>query len=300
MVKWDVGLNTNVEKLDKEHESLLNSISKLSLAIDSDVSNKYLIEYFDSLEKELIAHFHYEEDLLEKCDCKELQKHKVEHDEFIKKLPQIKEKLLNSDSYIQAKEVVLELTDSLINNIIEDAPLTNCYDKCKITNNSKEEPSLHQKLINKTINTFSFTKRLILSTIVPLVGMIILGIVILFTNYTEYQNIKKTATISLVLSEVNKVTHTLQIERGLSCAVVTSPDNKFTQDLKLQYSKVDDSIKKLKIKLYSIRDNKPTNIVKIFDKIETKIDSLESIRNKVNKKEILIDDILKFYSSIIN
>lgn len=300
MISWNSGLNIHVEKLDTEHKSLLDSLWKLSKAVDNAISDDILRSMFNSFEKDILTHLHEEEALLKKCNYPDLHIHVKEHREFKDNFSKLKKKFFATKEYMQSQEILLELTDAIVNNIIEDALLTDIYEENGLTDKIKKKKSLYQRLINKTLNSFSFSKRLVLLALLPLIGMIILGVTILYNNYSEYQNIKRISSISLVLLDINEITHNMQIERGLSCAEITSKNDKFKHDLILQRSKVDSSIEVFKTKLSTIGYKNLETIEKTIKNIEAKIALLQPIRLEVDKKTLSLENTINFYSNIID
>lgn len=300
MIKWGSGLSIGVEKLDTQHKSLLDSLWKLSKAVDDNVLDDVLRSMFDSFEKDMLEHLRYEETLLKECNYLDLPIHIKEHKEFEDIVSKLKEKFFATKEYMQTQEILLKLTNAMVNNIIEDALLTNLYEENGLTDNVKKKNSLHQRLIDKILNRVSFSKRLALLALIPLMGMIILGVVILYNNFSEYQNIRRVSSISLVLLDINEITHNMQMERGLSCAEITSKSNKFRHDLVLQRLKVDSSIETFKIKLSTIGYKNLGTIKRTIKNIEAKIALLQPIRLEVDKKIVSVGNTLKFYSDIID
>ena len=75
MIEWNEGLSLGVKAIDNDHKKLLDIINKLTLAINNDESYKYIESVFDDLEKYALEHFTREEQLLRKCNCKDVEDH---------------------------------------------------------------------------------------------------------------------------------------------------------------------------------------------------------------------------------
>jgi len=232
MIKWNDGLSVGIEELDNDHKKLLDIINKLSEAIDKNVEVSILEEIFISLEKYALVHFNREEAYIQKCAKVNLREHKKQHDSFTAKIPELKQKLLNSKEYINAQEITVFLTDWLVNHIIEeDIPIIGSFDSCKVVNKKVENLPLIERLSKKTTQYFSFAKRVLLSALVPIAGMLLLGFIVLWNDISKYNSIKSTSDITDIITHVNELAHVLQVERGLSCGHLASKLNIFLKNI---------------------------------------------------------------------
>ena len=208
MIEWNDGLSVGIEELDNDHKKILDIINKLSEAIDDNVDMLLLEEIFLSLEKYTVIHFNREESYIKQCSNKSLSEHKIQHDNFKSKIPELKQRLINSKEYIYAQEITIFLTDWLVNHIIEeDIPLISSFESCKIFDKKVEEISLLENLTRKTTQMFSFAKRVLLSALVPVLGMLFLGFIVLWNDFTKYDNIKSTSNITRMIFNVNELVH---------------------------------------------------------------------------------------------
>ena len=119
-VEWNEGMSVGDEAIDSDHKALLLVINELNESLGSDDADILIKEIFEKLEKYIKQHFQREERLLEQCDYSELDDHKKQHREFVEKIPELKKRLLNSDSVEIAQEVQLFLLNWLMMHIIID------------------------------------------------------------------------------------------------------------------------------------------------------------------------------------
>jgi diguanylate cyclase (GGDEF)-like protein/hemerythrin-like metal-binding protein len=275
MIEWNEGLSLGVKAIDNDHKKLLDIINKLTLAINNDESYKYIESVFDDLEKYALEHFTREEQLLKKCNCKDVEDHIKQHESFTKKIPQIREKLTqaNKDNS-SAQEISSFLIDWLFNHIIEeDIPTISMFEQHGMVENKNSKKDKLPKIIKRTIEKFSFTKRILLSALTPLIGMFLFGSILLYINFNKYQDMKNTSNLTYIISNIDELVHSIQIERGLSSGYITSNSDKFKDDLQIQRTIVDMAINEFTKKIKS-----------------TEIKNIEPIRPHIKefKKDILL------------
>jgi diguanylate cyclase (GGDEF)-like protein/hemerythrin-like metal-binding protein len=301
MIEWNEGLNLGVKILDDDHKELLHIIGKLSKAIDNNEKKETLEKIFLELQKSTQNHFHREEIYLQNCNCTKLDDHVEKHHTFYNQLSELKKKALSSQDYISSQDITVYLTEWLLNHVIEeDIPAITLFKQCGLTKEeNKEDDSILAKLIKTTTDRFSFTKRIFLSAIVPLSGMLLFGTIIIFANFNEYLNMKKTSTITHVTSNINELVHNLQIERGLNSGYLTSTKNKFKEDLEKQRKVVDETAKKFTDKIKTIHIREIKTIEPHIRTLKKDILSLDSIRSKIDNKTISQVQEINIYSKII-
>jgi len=300
MIKWNDGLNLGVKVLDDDHKKLLDIISNLSQAIDDNREKDVIDNTFSDLERYAKEHFKREESLLKKCKYIHLNEHADSHDSFGKKIPELKAKLHNPKDKTSAKEIVSFLHDWVLNHIVEeDIPIISMFEKCGVCEKPTDTQSWSKKLINKITDTFSFTNKLLFSTLIPLGGMLALIFIILLNNYNKHEETLKTATITNMLSNINNLVHVIQIERGLSCGYISSVNNKFKNDLDKQRNIVNNSIESFNHKMQIIDSNKILSIKVNIDNYKRDILALKNLRKRVDIRDVSNDVTIEYYSRII-
>jgi len=301
MIKWNEGLNLGVKILDDDHKKILDIINELTLAISNDIKQVEVDEIFDKLQNYTQSHFKREETLFKNRIDPKLKEHMEQHQNFVKEIPKLKEKLLSLNNKAKVQEVSFFLTDWLFQHIIEEDSKvlyfisTNDNDKIK-----KDDTSFIKKLIQKTTNSFSFTKRILLLSIVPLIGMLILGFMLFWNNYTQYKDIRQTSNIINIISDINLLAHGLQIERGLSSGYISSSQLKFKNKLNQQRQKVNTNVKLFNIKLKTINKNKIETIQPLLKAFEKDISAIKHFRIDIDNNKISQKKIIDLYTKTIN
>lgn len=301
MIYWHEGLSLGVKAIDDDHKQLLNIINRLSDSIRDDNTQEVIDEIFDDLHKYIVEHFQREEALLKKCDYEDIKEHIAQHREFSKKIPELKAKLAKAKTSTNAQEVSYFLTDWLFNHIIEeDIPTIGLFEKHGLTKEKKiKKNSFISRVTKKTIENFSFTKRIFLSAIIPLLGMLLFGTILLFNNLTTYINMKKTSSITQLVSNVDRVVHDIQIERGLSSADLSCIDNKFKEHLKEQRESVNISTESFLDKIDRPQIKNIAVIQPYIKAFQRDFSSLKELREMIDAKEIRQEEAMQAYTQII-
>ncbi len=296
MIEWNEGLNIGIKVLDDDHKKLLSIINNLSESLQRDDSKNTIQDIFIDLENYAQEHFTREEVYLDKHKCKMLESHQEQHRFFTSTLKDLKEKLLHSNNQSNTQEVIFFLVDWLFTHIIEeDIPIF----KILATLKEKEERSFFKTIIKKVTDSFSFTKRLLYSAFVPLIGMLILGFIIIWNHYSEYENIKVTSNVSNIIFNISKLTHSLQIERGLSSAYLAKEDEEFKNSLIKQRNKFDASVEIFFNRLYAFDKKNILFISPNIKKFKQDTESLNSFRQKVISKQVSQTQAIQYYNDII-
>lgn len=301
MIKWNEGLNLGVKILDDDHKELLRIIGKLSEAIDNNVNREILEKIFQDLQNSVQNHLHNEEVYLQNCNCTKLDNHVKKHRFFLNQLSELKKKVLSSQDYISSQDITVYLAEWLLNHIIEeDIPAIALFQQCgPIKEESKENSSLLAKLVKTTMDRFSFTKRIFLSAVVPLSGMLLFGTIVIFVNFNEYLDMKKASNITYIALNTNELVHNFQIERGLSSVYLISTEDKFKKNLEKRRIIVDEAIKKFIDKIKTININDIKTIESNIITLKKDILSFNNIRKKIDSKTVSQIYGISIYSKII-
>ena len=298
MIEWNDGLSLGVKSIDDDHKKLLAIINELSLAVSNDRAKDIIEDIFQKLEKYAVEHFHKEESLLKKSDFEDLAEHIAGHQAFALKIPELKAKLLKNDA--QAQEVVLFLIDWLFEHIIEEDFLAiNSLGEYQSQKEIPLKSTLLQRTIKHITDTFSFSKRLLISSVIPLIGMFFLISYILFNNYYKNEDMLKTSSMTNILSSINNLAHVIQVERGLSSGLLSSKEDKFQSNLQKQREIVDNEIKLFDDKIKTVDKQKIIVINSYIKRFITDISSLKDFRKKVDTKNISQNILLQYYTNMI-
>lgn len=118
MLKWKDDYLLGIEKIDEQHKELFRiAESAYSLLKSEYFVDKYnrIIEIVEELRDYTVFHFQEEEKYMMSIKYKKFFSHKMEHDNFIKKLNEVDLKAMdeNQDKYI------MELLEFVVNWISE-------------------------------------------------------------------------------------------------------------------------------------------------------------------------------------
>jgi len=192
MIRWNDGLNLDIPILDNEHKNLLYIINKLSTIEFTQEQMKSLEAILNELLSALKEHALHEETLLKESGYDQIDKHSEDHSDLINKIRSLKADTITSGEFVDIETMHKDLLELLLMHIVnESVPLRKAF---KNSNNSQEHAnkSILKNIITKTTNIFSFTKRILLSALIPLIGMMILGMIVLWHNYDKYDRVKVT------------------------------------------------------------------------------------------------------------
>ncbi len=86
LIEWSKKYSVDVQEIDEQHKKLIEIINDLFAAFKKGKARLILREILDKMMQYADYHFKTEEELLNQCHYAELEKHKKQHDEFIKKV----------------------------------------------------------------------------------------------------------------------------------------------------------------------------------------------------------------------
>ncbi len=300
MVEWNSGLELGIKNLDHDHKKMLKCIQEISVGIEEGMTQGEIESIYDGFASLAFEHSKDEEALLQQCHCTNFDAHVQLHIVFKNSISELKNDLLQAKSKIAMQKVCIRLTDLLLNHIVEeDLPTIKNFERCGVIEKKEHHDSFLDQIIKKATNTFSVTNRILLSALIPLMGMLFLISLILWNNYSRYQELQKTSSITYLLPNINKLVHALQIERGLSSGYLTSKENRFHRALLKQRHTIDTMIAHF---LDDIEAVNPTKIAAISPYLQTfwhDIDNLNDFRESVDAKKVSLNATLSYYSNVI-
>ena len=109
IVEWTPDLNTGIPDIDEQHKQMLHHINDFYEAANAKDKNRMTIVLFDLINSTL-AHFQYEEALMEQAKYPLLEPHRRVHKNFIDKLMALHEKLQTMET---TDDIAVLLIDSL-------------------------------------------------------------------------------------------------------------------------------------------------------------------------------------------
>ena len=301
IVDWNEGMSVGIKAIDDDHKRLLATINRLYKAIDSDANESELENIFSDLEKYVVEHFGREEALMKKCHYQDFDAHVQQHKAFASKVPALKAKLLNADSYRVAQEVSIYLTDWLLNHIVtEDHAAIDSFEQCGLIKVTTKRQSFMKRSLKKITNRFGFTKRMLLVMLIPLSGMLLFSSVILFNEYRHYENMSNVHQLSHLLTDVNELTHHIQIERGLSSGLLALKNDRFQNDLGKQRMTVDSSISKFMLELKGLDEISMSRVSPFMEGFKRDKSILNHFRERIDAYKVTPQETMEYYTKMID
>lgn len=259
---WDDGMSVGIEAIDDDHKQLIAILAKLMSAEEDKLSEQEISDIFFELERYTLTHFAREEALLEKISYKKIVQHKESHQRFIDKIPKLKQKWFDAENHENHEnddispntcnenskdDIINFLQQWLVNHILQDDldyVEAVCHYEKKHKNTESYTPSFPflSILSNKLSKHLKLSQRVFITTLLPVVAAFILCLVLLNTNYQRYKNIDLVLGLSSVVEEANAITHSLQLERGLSSGYVSSNFQRFYSELVKRRKVTDEKI----------------------------------------------------------
>jgi diguanylate cyclase (GGDEF)-like protein/hemerythrin-like metal-binding protein len=247
---WNEGMSVGIDAIDEDHKQIIAILAKLTSAEHGETSAQTIDEIFTELEHYVILHFSREEALLERANYPELIAHKASHQKFIDKLPKLKNEWLTKDCLACSEKITTFLSKWIVNHILEDdLDYVSCIHKLSdVTNKTKDKSQPPKSIIAKISHVLSqkikLSQRIFITTLLPVVGVLLLSFLILLNNNKDYKNISLIMGLNDVITQVNDISHSLQAERGLASGLTSSRYQSFNEELSARRLITDQAITK--------------------------------------------------------
>ena len=298
-LEWNEEMSVGIDEIDIDHKKILSIIASIIEAIDTNSNAETIESYFSELALCTTAHFKQEEALMETLAFSDFMEHQKGHQAFLNKLPELKNKLLYSNDVEAAEEVSQFLYDWVIEHIlISDMDYVHAFF-------SEDKYSISLKTIfQRTSEWLSYrvniSSRVLITSLLPIIGMLLLSFIAIKDNYQQYKNMLLLENLTQIVQQVNSLTHSLQVERGLLSSHISSEYKRFSKALTAQQQKSNNVINAFSTLLNS-RKALLTEPMLIEFINSTKIDIAELIifRNGLKNTEMTSEQILEDYNEII-
>ncbi len=300
-LEWNEGMSVGVEAIDNDHKTLLSLINEVNEAINSSSTDAIVEDIFKRLEDYTKQHFAREELLMRQCRYNDLEDHKKQHQRFINKIPELRNHLLNANTIDVASETGLFLLNWLMNHIIvEDMSYAKTVHDHGLATSQHQERSLLKRIYCWIGKKIILDKRIFLSTLVPIIGLIILSMTILWHNFQEYDTTKHLLKLTDVIRNINTLSHNLQAERGLSTGYIVSKYKDFSSELK-KHRKITDVAAKAYLQTLTELSPKLINKEMLIhvNNSEEWLKRLKAQRNMIDSQLSSIDNMQEYYSGLI-
>ena len=116
IIKWTPDLSVGEEKIDQEHQKWISLLNDFYQGLMDGKSKEKLSELIVGMMDYTKYHFASEERYMKSINYPDFEEHKAKHDEYVAKISEFHEKILN-DQMILSLEVTNFLKTWLINHI---------------------------------------------------------------------------------------------------------------------------------------------------------------------------------------
>jgi diguanylate cyclase (GGDEF)-like protein/hemerythrin-like metal-binding protein len=306
---WNEGMSVGIDAIDEDHKQIIALLAKLTSTHSEEISKQGIDDIFTELEEYVLLHFEREEALLEKIDYKDFINHKKSHQKFAKKLPVLKEQWLQDDNLSCSDKIITFLHHWIINHILEEdfdyVPALHNSSKYNINQLSNPEPkkgniSLLAKLSAVLSQKIKLSRRVFITTVVPVFGVLLLSLVVIKDNYQNYKNMSLLLGLNNVIIQVNDISHSLQAERGLSSGLTSSNYQYYTQPLLSRRLITDQDIAKFLVLINDKVDPSVQKNIQLYsDHVRSSLKELAEHREHVDSKSVSFEQTYQAYTSLI-
>lgn len=150
------------------------------------------------------------------------------------------------------------------------------------------------------IKNLPIKQRLFLVSIVPVLAIIIIGSILIYDKYGEYKNYQKLEILMNLNSNISKLVHETQKERGASAGFIGSKGAKFSDILKNQRVLTNEKLEILEkyIESSHVTDIlEKSSLVKLDDIFE-ELKNLEKLREDVDSFRIPLKEAIAYYTNM--
>ncbi len=300
-MEWVSGMSVGIDAIDNEHKMLIAMVAELSDAIDSNNTDEIVLEIFERLEVYVKKHFSREEELMAGINYTRLEAHKKQHQNFTKKISEFKKMLMENYSASIAEEVNLFLFNWLTNHIlIEDMRFSLPAHEHGLSNYQTKKLTGLKRLAAWLGSKVPLRKRILLTSLLPIGGILLLGSFMLFSGYQQLNNMKFLLAQNEVMQTINTLTHSLQAERGLSTGYIGSEHQRYMSELMAQRMLSDRYIAQFDQAVYSRYDTATwENISSYVSHLREKLSKLKQQRGEIDQKKSSLHESQLFYTQLI-
>ncbi len=144
--------------------------------------------------------------------------------------------------------------------------------------------------------TLRIKQKLLIITILPVLGMIILSSNFIYAYFTHLQSNTKFSIYANLIKKSSDLIHNIQIERGLSIAYLNHEKSDYFKN-KLQLNRINTDTD-IEVFISSIKDSKilTQTHLKLFQECELYVKKLKKFRTNIDSKIILQENGYKYYT----
>lgn len=122
MFKWRDSFSVNIESIDSQHKELFRIGNMLFEIVDTrDDVDRYdeIIMALENLRDYTVYHFGYEENLMKENGYPDFERHKKQHDSFIKKISSIDEEDVDEKQQKIGMDLIIFIANWIENHILK-------------------------------------------------------------------------------------------------------------------------------------------------------------------------------------
>jgi hemerythrin-like metal-binding protein len=118
LIEWNDKMSVRVEEIDEQHKKLINMISELGEAIETNKEQYFLGILLGNLMDYAVVHFNTEEGYFREFSYPDAQLHKKEHKSFVRKVAGFKKRFDKQEAGLSA-EIMDFLSSWLKQHVLE-------------------------------------------------------------------------------------------------------------------------------------------------------------------------------------
>lgn len=145
----------------------------------------------------------------------------------------------------------------------------------------------------------AISRRLALCLSIPLIGLLIVGSAATWNSYSNYKSSVILGYVSEAVNEMAALTHTLQVERGLSAIKIGSGSTTQSPELIAVRKTTDDEVKLIHSVNEHVHETGDVELIKGLDSLDEELKSLTAMREKIDSGSAKLGDVLAYYETII-
>ncbi|MBI1888177.1 MAG: methyl-accepting chemotaxis protein [Nitrosomonadales bacterium] len=145
----------------------------------------------------------------------------------------------------------------------------------------------------------TIVQRLILLTAIPVTALILSSGILIWENFSRYQNAKQAHSIMEVAVAAGDLIHPMQIERGMTAGSIQSHDQMFEAALPGTRAMTDEKLASYKRLIEGIDTSSMLDLKNAAEEAQRKLDGLARTRDQVNQYDITAGEASAFYTGTI-
>lgn len=298
---WNEGMSVGIEAIDNDHKKIIELLARLANAHVTQLSEQAIGEIFVELERYVAEHFTREEALLEKIGYSDLIDHKKSHQAFVERIPMLRKEWLESNSFETTEKINAFLHQWLINHIlVEDMDYVSAVHLHQQRSKKASVSTLFNNIAAGLSRKIRLSRRVFLTTFVPVLGVLAFCGAVLWGNYQQLNNTQLLLGLNTVLTQVNELVHTLQSERGLSSGYASSNYQYFGEQLRDRRSKTDEFIGRFYLLLdQEISNETQENMSFYAQSVRDNLSQLQQHRMLIDQGKEGFSETYHTYTSLI-